>query len=493
MSLWIRNGLVLASAYDEPRPLDILLNGSLISEVSRQINAPPDTKILDASGHLVIPGLINAHVHGRENLLKGLVDNRPLEAWLLQLAALSDERTPDDQYVSVALGAIEMLKHGATSTYELFTHIPVITPESIAAVLRAYSDVGLRAIVAPSVADIPYHRTIPGFTERLDPSLLSALDELFPRRDGHELLRIVAQAVTDWRTSAGENLVRMAIAPVIPERCSNEFLAACRDLADAHALPLHTHLLETKVQAVERQRRDGCSTPTVLDRLGLLTSSTSLAHAIWVTDADIDLIARRGCAVIHNPLSNLKLGSGRMPMRKMMEQQVHLAIGTDGCASADHQNLFEAIRVAAYLHRPFEPDYESWPRAVQVLEAVWEGGAHALGLGGKLGRIAPGYLADIVLLDLDSEALTPLNHVANQLVMCETGLSVRTVIVDGRIVFEGGKMTSVDAAAIRARARETARRLSRTNVDRARIVSCAEPALRAARLEALASPIPGLP
>jgi 5-methylthioadenosine/S-adenosylhomocysteine deaminase len=493
MSLWIRNGLVLASAYDEPRPLDILLNGSLISEVSRQINPPPDTKILDASGHLVIPGLINAHVHGRENLLKGLVDNRPLEAWLLQLAALSDERTPDDQYVSVALGAIEMLKHGATSTYELFTHIPVITPESIAAVLRAYSDVGLRAIVAPSVADIPYHRTIPGFTERLEPSLLGALDELFPRRDGHELLRIVAQAVTDWRTSAGENLVRMAIAPVIPERCSNEFLAACRDLADSHALPLHTHLLETKVQAVERQRRDGCSTPTVLDRLGLLTPSTSLAHAIWVTDADIDLIARRGCAVIHNPLSNLKLGSGRMPMRKMMEQQVHLAIGTDGCASADHQNLFEAIRVAAYLHRPFEPDYESWPRAVQVLEAVWEGGAHALGLGGKLGRIVPGYLADIVLLDLDSEALTPLNHVANQLVMCETGLSVRTVIVDGRIVFERGKMTSVDAAAIRARARETARRLSRTNVDRARIVSCAEPALRAARLEALASPIPGLP
>src|SRR6516225_4231600 len=125
MSLWIRNGLVLASAYDEPRPLDILVDGSLIAEVSREINAPPGTKILDASGHLVIPGLINAHVHGRENLLKGLVDNRPLEAWLLELAALSDDRAPEDQYVSVALGAIEMVKHGATSTYELFTHIPV--------------------------------------------------------------------------------------------------------------------------------------------------------------------------------------------------------------------------------------------------------------------------------------------------------------------------------------------------------------------------------
>jgi 5-methylthioadenosine/S-adenosylhomocysteine deaminase len=177
----------------------------------------------------------------------------------------------------------------------------------------------------------------------------------------------------------------------------------------------------------------------------------------------------------------------------MLEQHVHLAIGTDGCASADHQNLFEAIRLAAYIHRPLEPDYEAWPRAAQVLEAAWDGGAHTLGLAGKLGRIAPGYLADMVLLDLDSEPLTPLNHAANQLVMCENGQSVRIVIVDGRIVFEHGKTTLVDCAEIKARARETARRLARTNVDRARIISSAEPALRAARFAALASPTPGLP
>ena len=252
---------------------------------------------------------------------------------------LSDERSPEDQFVSVALGAIEMLKHGATSTYELFTHIPVITPEPVAAVLQAYSDVGLRAVVAQSVADIPYHRTIPGFTERLEPSLLRALDELFPLRDGHELLRLVSA-----RNGLGDPIQGeprpIAVAPVIPERCSDEFLAACRDLAEAHGLPLHTHLMETKVQAVERYRRDGCTTPIVLDRLGLLAPSTSLAHAVWVTETDIDLIGRRGCAVVHNPLSNLKLGSGIMPMRRMMEQRVRLAIGTDGCASSDRQKSF---------------------------------------------------------------------------------------------------------------------------------------------------------
>ena len=159
MPLLIKNGLVLPSAHSEPRTVDILVDGALISNIGRDLYAPEGVRVIDAEGHLVIPGLINAHTHGRENLLKGLIDNRPLEPWLLQLAALTDERSPEDQYVSVALGAVEMLKHGVTAAYELFTNIPTITPEAVAAVLGAYRDVGLRAVVAPCVADIPYHRT----------------------------------------------------------------------------------------------------------------------------------------------------------------------------------------------------------------------------------------------------------------------------------------------------------------------------------------------
>jgi cytosine/adenosine deaminase-related metal-dependent hydrolase len=314
--------------------------------------------------------------------------------------------------------------------------------------------------------------------------MIRALDELFPARNGEELLAVVSQCLAKWRGSVGEDLVRMALAPVIPERCSDHFLAACRDFAEHHGVAVHTHLLESKMQAVERFHRDGSTTPTALDRLGLLTSRTSLAHAIWVTSGDIDLIAKRCCCVVHNPISNLKLGSGVMRMRNMLERQVRLAIGTDGCASADHQNIFEAIRLAAYLHRPLEADYDAWPTAREVLEAVWDGGAQTMGLTDKLGKIAPGYFADLVLLDLDSEGLTPLNNAANQLVMCEGGRAVRTVIVNGRIIFEGGKMTLVDAVDIRARARESALRLSR-NVERSKIIMGVEPALRAARFEAI--------
>src|SRR5262249_22992159 len=158
----IQNGLVLASANSAPRSADILIEDGVIAAVGSGFRAPAGAKTVNASNRLVIPGLINAHTHRRENLLKGLIDNRPLEPWLFQLAALSDERTPEDQYVSVALGAIEMLKHGVTAAYEVFTHIPIITPEAIAAALSAYRDVGLRAVVAPAIADIPYHRTIPG-------------------------------------------------------------------------------------------------------------------------------------------------------------------------------------------------------------------------------------------------------------------------------------------------------------------------------------------
>lgn len=483
MPLHIRNGLVLSSAHGSPERADVLIEGRSIVAVGADLRPPDGAESIDASGRLLVPGFINAHTHGRENLLKGLVDNRPLEEWLFQLAALSDDRTPEDQYVSVALGAIEMVKHGVTSAYEVFTHIPVVDAPAIAAVVKAYSDVGLRAIVAPAVSDIPFHHSIPGLLQRLDSAYRSELDRLFPLRDGRLALDSVAEALP---VCAGNELVRLALSPVIPERCSHEFLIACRDFAERHELPIHTHLLETRLQAIERHRRDNCTTPELLDRLGLLTPKTSLAHAVWVTDQDIELISRRECAVIHNPLSNLKLGSGFMPMKKMRQQNVKLAIGTDGCASADHQNMFEATRLAAYVHRPSEDDYEAWPRSEQVLHAAWEGGAHAMGLDGKLGRIAPGYLADISILDLNSEALTPLNNATNQLVFCENGTSVRTVIVNGRIVLENGEPTLIDADQIKARARDAAQRLTR-NARRAQILLRAEPAVQAARLTAFAS------
>jgi cytosine/adenosine deaminase-related metal-dependent hydrolase len=484
VSILVRGGLVLRSARARAEPLDVLLEGKRIAALAPSIVAPPDARVIDATGHLVVPGFVNAHTHGRENLIKGLVDNRPLELWLHQLAALSDERTPRDQYVCAALGALEMMKNGVTSTYDMFTNIPVMTPEAIDAVLRAYRDVGLRALMAPCVADIPYHHSIPGFVECLPKPLLGTIDRLFPARDGRELLEIVRHGALAWRAGEGKDArVRVALAPVIPERCSDEFLIGCRELSAELGLPIQMHFVETRVQAAERKRRNNTTTAAYLESLGLLSPNTTLAHAVWVSDADIEILARTGATVVHNPASNLKLGSGVMPMRRMLERGVALAVATDGSASSDNQNIFEAIRLAAYLHRPFEPDYEHWPRAARVLEMAWEGGARALGLAGEAGRIEPGYFADLALLDLDTETLTPLNDPVNQLVMCETGRAVRMVIVDGRVVLENGLPCLVDDVAIRAEARDIAKRLLVANRDRMEAMSAIEPHLRAAWLE----------
>lgn len=484
MAVLVRGGLVLRSARSRAEPLDVLLEGSRILAVAPSIAAPDGARVINAAGHLVVPGFVNAHTHGREHLIKGLVDNRPLELWLHQLAALSDERTPRDQYVCAALGAIEMLKSGVTASYDMFTHIPAMTPEVIDSVLCAYRDVGLRALVAPCVADIPYHQSIPGFAERLPEPLRRSIDRLFPARDGKELLAIVRQGALSWRAAYGKDAcVRVGLAPVIPERCSDEFLVNSRDLAAELGLPIQMHFVETRVQASERRRRSRRTTAEHLEALGLLTPNTTLAHAVWATDSDVDILARTGANVVHNPASNLKLGSGLMPMRRMLEKGVALAVATDGSASSDNQNIFEAIRLAAYLHRPLEPDYEHWPRAPRVLEMAWEGGARAMGLAGAAGRIEAGYLADLTLLDLDTETLTPLNEPVNQLVMCETGRAVRSVIVDGRVVLENGRPCLVDDVAIRAEAREIAKRLLVANKDRLAAMAAVEPHLRAVWLD----------
>jgi 5-methylthioadenosine/S-adenosylhomocysteine deaminase len=480
--LLIRGGTVIESGRSEPRTADVLVDGAMIAAVDARVDVGDDdpTEILDAAGHLVMPGLINAHTHGRENLIKGIVDNRPLEAWLHEVAVHSQQRTPREQYISVALGAVEALRSGTTSIYELFTAIPVITVESVVAALDAYRDVGLRAIVAPSISDLPYYATIPGLRSRLTPQLAHELAELFPAHPGVDQLDIVAAAAS---ARPRDPLVRMGVAPVIPERCSDDFLQHAFALADSMALPTHLHLAETRIQVEERFRRSGHTPTRHLAGLGLLGPSVTLAHAIWVDDWDIAALATSGATVVHNPVSNMKLGSGVMPLRALLDAGVPVAVGTDGSASSDHQNMFEALRIATYMHRMGEPDWERWPTAHEVLTTAWEAGARAMGRAGRLGRVEPGCLADITILDCDVESLTPLNDPRNQVVMCETGAAVRHVVIDGKVVLRDGEPARIDAAGVRAEAREAARRLGDSSHDRAHVIAEVIPQIRAARLE----------
>ena len=209
---------------------------------------------------------------------------------------------------------------------------------------------------------------------------------------------------------------------------------------------MHIHLAETKAQQVIGKKIYGTSLLRHLDSIGILAANVSLAHSIWIEPEDIELFAERGVTPVHNPASNLRLGSGLAPMKEFLAAGVHVALGTDGAASNDGQNMFDALRLAALIHNGAGTDFNQWVTAIQALGMAMRNGARALGL--DAGILAAGKLADLVLLRRDTPAFTPLNDVMGQLVFCENGSSVDTVIVNGEVVVQGGRVTRVDESEV---------------------------------------------
>jgi len=188
--------------------------------------------------------------------------------------------------------------------------------------------------------------------------------------------------------------------------------------------------------------------------LGLLDQRMLIIHAIWVDETDMDLIAQAGCSVAHNPVCNLKLGSGIMPFRQLRDRQINICLGSDEACVDDSFNLWGVAKLTALLHTLTDQDYHHWLKAPEILRTLIRGGAKALRLDKQVGVLAPGYEADLILLDLNSLAFTPLNDLRRQLVFCETGSSVVLTMVAGQVVVEQGKILTVDEEAIKAELRE---------------------------------------
>ena len=178
-----------------------------------------------------------------------------------------------------------------------------------------------------------------------------------------------------------------------------------------------------------------------------------MIHAIWVDEADIELMARAGCVVAHNPACNLKLGSGVMPFRLLREAGVPICLGSDEASGDDTANLWLVAKQAGLIHKLADPDWRRWPTAGEILDCLIRGGARSLRLQDRIGRVAPALEADLVLLDLDTLASTPLNDLRRQLVFCETGTSVAMTLAQGRIVAEHGRVLTIDEVALRAEVR----------------------------------------
>jgi guanine deaminase len=457
MSLLVRGGQVLAGAPPTLTHADVLIEGDRIAAVGPGLAAPAGARAIEASGRIVIPGLGNAHTHAASHLARGRAGNWTLEDLLTNAPANYGFRTPEDEYLSAAIGAIEMLKTGCTTAYDLYMAVPAITDEAFEAVVRAYADVGVRVVLAPAVADVVFFQTVPGLLALL-PADLRRTVEGMQAAPTKGLLELTERLIRRWN-GAADGRLRIAIAPTIPNQATDEFLDGCARLAREYGAGVHTHLAESKVQVVESQRRWGKSIVARLADHGLLGPGFVGAHGVWLTEDDIRMLADAGAAIAHNPGSNLRLGCGIAPVRELLDRGVAVGLGTDGSVCADNQNLFEALRIASVISTiRFPHETSRWLDAATVWELATAGSARVVGQATDLGAIAPGRRADLVLLRADSVFLRPLADAVNALVYAETGASVDTVLVDGRVVVEGGRVTTVDETRIYARAQAAADR-----------------------------------
>jgi len=273
------------------------------------------------------------------------------------------------------------------------------------------------------------------------------------------------------------DVVRPAVAPTIPLHCADDFMVKAAALAREYDVGYHTHVGESKIQAVIGLEKYGRTLTAHLDQLGVLGSNFTAAHAVWLDDDDIKRMADRGAAVAHNPGSNMRLGSGIAAVRKMRAAKLTVGVGTDGANCSDNQNMFEAMRLASFASKVRGPDHLTWLTTDEVLSMATEGSARVIGFEGKLGRLAPGYFADIVFLDRRHVNWMPLNDVVNQLVHTEDGAAVDKVMVGGRMVVEGGRCTTVDLDKLSDQANEAAERLLAANADARRLAQALEPAI----------------
>ncbi|SDK94624.1 amidohydrolase family protein [Natronincola ferrireducens] len=413
---------------------------------------------IDVSNKLIIPGLINAHVHTYAGFLKGTIDSVPLDIYMLLAMAGGSFRSPREIYVSTMIDAIQMLKTGTTSAIDHFSQRPIQAIEGIDAAAQAFIDVGMRATIAPMYSDLSFFETVPLEIGELPQELKGKAKG--PIQTPKEYAELCREAIEKWHGKDG--LIRIMLGTDGPQRCSRELLDFTKGLEEQYKIGWHTHVLEAKTQAIMSHRLYGKGLIEYMDELGLINERTSLVHFIWVSEKEIDIVKDRGANVVHCPSTALHLGSGITPVDQFIQKGLNVAIGTDG-GNCGNLSMFEKIRLAALLHKVGQPNYDHWITAIDALKMNLNNGARAMMQRDEIGSIQVGKEADLAILDTTSMLWQPINNITHQLVYGESGSSVEMVFVKGKKVIENGKAVFVNEEDIISEAREAVERLQWDN------------------------------
>ena len=425
MSLLLRGGFVVTQ---NPRREvvrgDVLLEGDRIAAIG-EVRDSADAEI-DCTDCAVLPGLINTHHHVANTLLRGVADDMPLEAMLEKAFAIDAKLTRRDVQMGALLGCIEMLKSGTTSFHDLF-----YWEDEVA---RGVRESGIRGFLSWVV-----------------------LDEEFTTQRGSPL----KNAEQFIRKLKGDGLVVPSVGLQGVYVCSEATYAGARELAEREDVGLHTHLSETRPEVYNHRKKTGLRPVEWLEKIGFLCDRLVAAHCVWVTLNEVRTLARHGVKVSHCPTSNMKLASGGVaPLPEMFDAGVTVSLGTDSPISNNGMDMFQEMKVAALLHKSSRWDASVLP-AQKALDLATVDAARALRAEDRLGSIEVGKAADLAVLDLRRPHATPFSrdNLIRHLVYACRGSDVRTVVVGGKVVVDGGSMKTVDESVVLDRVQEIAREL----------------------------------
>jgi 5-methylthioadenosine/S-adenosylhomocysteine deaminase len=385
------------------------------------------TETVDAGGQVVLPGLVNTHTHAPMVLFRGLADDLALMEWLTKYIFPAEAKTVSPEFVRAGtrLAALEMIQSGTTTYTDMYYFEEEIARETKAA--------GLRGVLGQTVIQ-------------------------FPVADAKTPADALARAEAFITAFKGDPLITPAVAPHAMYTLDGATLMAARSLSTRHGVPTLIHVAETRDEVKIAQDQHQSSPVGYLDRLGFLGAGVVAAHGVWVSEPEIAILKQRGVGVSHNPESNMKLASGTAPVPGYLAAGVAIGLGTDGAASNNDLDMFDAMRTASFLHKLQTGD----PRVVgarTALEMATMGGARALGMSDRIGSVEPGKRADLIVVSMSSARQTPMYDPISHLVYTTRGDDVRTSIVHGKVLMRDRKMLTLDEASVLSEARAWAEKV----------------------------------
>lgn len=366
-------------------------------------------RVIQAERYALMPGFVNTHGHAPMTLLRSVADDLPLKEWLEEgVWPLENNLNSDRVYWGTMLAIVEMLKGGTTTFTDMY-----FFEDDIA---RAVAETGMRAVLCQGIVALGA-----GFESKLADS---------------------QRFVRDWHGKA-DGRITATLAPHAPYTCPQPFLDQIMDAAAQLNVPLQTHLSESPLEVKESYDQYGKSPVQVLEESHMFEFPVLAAHCVNLDSNDIDILARHDVRVAHNPGSNLKLGSGIAPVPALLDKGVTVGLGTDGAASNNNLDMLEEVRLAALIHKGVHND-PTLISAAKVLEMATCMGARAVFLEKEIGAIREGLKADLILMDLDKPHLTPRQEIDSHIVYSAQSADVSLVMVDGKILVEDGKLTTID-------------------------------------------------